>query len=426
MSRIEVSVEIDGNPVHVGDISGNNSGDSVFTYSREYMQSPSARPISVSLPLQNESFTEIQTETFFDGLLPEGFVRRTIAKDLQKDERDYLSILADLGNECLGAVQIGRISENESPEYVKMSHAEIRELANEGVSKSVNLIKKAHLSLTGASGKVGLYYDPSNRDWYLPKGTAPSTHIVKQSHVRLNDTVVNEQLSLLTAQKLGIDTPYSFIVSRDTKAENNILFATKRYDRMINSMSGIISGLPAPYRLHQEDFAQALGINAINKYEKNEEHYLNKMMGLLRNYSVDPMTDMIKLWDAVILNFLLGNTDAHLKNFSLIYSSDLKTVKLAPVYDIIAATVYENSVRNMAFSINGKISLDEISRIDFEKEAKSIGLAPKLAVNRLNFFINNFEHALRSSADELLSDGYTNANQIRKKILVNGGFALIG
>ena len=71
---------------------------------------------------------------------------------------------------------------------------------------------RSHLSLTGASGKVGLYYDAAGKQWYLPKGTAPSTHIVKQSHIRLSGIVANEQLSLRTAYYCGIEIPDSFII----------------------------------------------------------------------------------------------------------------------------------------------------------------------------------------------------------------------
>ena len=425
MNKLKVSVEISGNQVYVGDITGSSSRDSIFTYAEEYVQSTSARPISISLPLQKESFSEEKTMNFFDGLLPEGFPRKALAKDIQRDEKDYVSILAELGSECLGAVQIGEYQAMNSPEYVKMTPDDVKELANEGVTKSVSLIKKAHLSLTGASGKVGLYYDPADQSWYLPKGTAPSTHIVKQSHIRMNEIVVNEQLSLLTAEKLGIGTPNSFIVSRGGKDDKNILFATKRYDRIITDRSKVISGMKAPLRLHQEDFAQALGISSENKYELNEEHYLKRMMDLLRNYSIDPITDMLKLWDAVLFGYILGNTDGHLKNYSLIYSSDMKTVRLAPIYDIVATTIYKESTRNMAFAVNGKKSLDDIRADDFEKEARSIGLSPKITASKLKYLTDNFEQALASSAAELLSDGYINVPQIQKNIIQNSGFAII-
>ena len=106
-------------------------------------------------------------------------------------------------------------------------------------SKSAQFLAKAHLSLTGASGKTGLYYD--NKDgWYMPFGTAPSTHIVKQSHVRLSGIVANEQLCLRTAKILGIDVPESFIISVGTG--EHILFATKRFDRLMQEDSRVIDG----------------------------------------------------------------------------------------------------------------------------------------------------------------------------------------
>ena len=72
-----------------------------------------------------------------------------------------------------------------------MSAEEVKRLAQEGATESAELVTKAHLSLTGASGKVGLYYDNEKDEWYLPYGDAPSTHIVKQSHVRLKNIVAN-------------------------------------------------------------------------------------------------------------------------------------------------------------------------------------------------------------------------------------------
>lgn len=91
------------------------------------------------------------------------------------------------------------------------------------------MVTKAHLSLTGASGKVGLYYKIDTNEWYLPIGAAPSTHIVKQSHVRLDGIVTNEQLCLQTAKNLGIDVPDSFVINVGTGKDEEVLFATHRY-----------------------------------------------------------------------------------------------------------------------------------------------------------------------------------------------------
>lgn len=106
-----------------------------------------------------------------------------------------------------------------TPKYQLLSQSEVRELAREGATESAQLVTKAHLSLTGASGKVGLYFDDKEQKWYLPLGEAPSTHIVKQSHVRLKKIVANEQLCLLTARNLGIEISESFIVNTGSLEE---------------------------------------------------------------------------------------------------------------------------------------------------------------------------------------------------------------
>lgn len=74
---------------------------------------------------------------------------------------------------------------------------DVKNLAKEGVSESAQLVTKAHLSLTGASGKVGLYYDDKKGEWYLPIGNAPSTHIVKQSHVGLGTSIAMKRFDYL-------------------------------------------------------------------------------------------------------------------------------------------------------------------------------------------------------------------------------------
>ena len=125
--------------------------------------------------------------------------------------------------------------------YRLLSHEELLEFAREGATKSAELVIKSHLSLAGASGKTGLYYDRNNNEWYQPAGLAQSTHILKQSHVRLKKIVANEQLCLLTARKLGIRTPDSFIINLNDK-EDDFLFATERYDRKILDTSKELMG----------------------------------------------------------------------------------------------------------------------------------------------------------------------------------------
>jgi len=192
MINLNVRLERNGEFVFVGRITGTDSSDSRFNYSEEYLKRKDASMISLSLPLQKEPFTPSRTRNFFEGLLPEGFTRHTVAQWLHADEEDYLSILHGLGRECLGALCITERDEHTQASYQRITEKEIRELAAEGAAKSAELITSSHLSLAGASGKAGLYYDDETNTWYLPRGTAPSTHIVKQSHVRLDSIVTNE------------------------------------------------------------------------------------------------------------------------------------------------------------------------------------------------------------------------------------------
>ena len=426
MKKLLVYAELKGIRHLVGTICGNGPDDAVFRYEESYLADPKAAPVSVSLPLTEKTYSPLETRTFFEGLLPEGFTRRSVAHWMHADAEDYVSILMGLGRECLGALQLlPEGAEEIEPSYEPISDHQVAALAREGATTSAQIVTKTHLSLTGASGKVGLYYDSGKGVWYLPKGTAPSTHIVKQSHVRLNGIVANEQLCLLTARKLGIRVPESFVINLGHGNDEEVLFATERYDRRITPDSVLISGLPAPMRLHQEDFAQALGMSSASKYEDLPKHYLRQMFTLLRSCSSDPINDQLMLWDALVFDFLIGNADAHLKNVSLLYNEDMTSKRLAPLYDIVSTSVYESGTRDMAVFFGGKCSLDEISRSDIMAAADEAGLGRRMAIRRLDALCEHFEEALNEAAVELEPLEPTLIARLRSQILATGGYIRI-
>lgn len=422
MQRLAVQIEVKGAFKQVGEIVGTSSDDARFTYTESYLKDPESRAVSISMPLEQQSFSVESTRNFFEGLLPEGFTRRCVAEWLHRDEKDYLAILAGLGQECLGAIKIIDESRAVLPsKYKELTSEEVKKLAQEGATESAEMVTKSHLSLTGASGKVGLYYDEQKDKWYLPIGEAPSTHIVKQSHIRLKRIVANEQLCLLTAKNLGIEIPQSFIIKTESNEAEDVLFATKRYDRRMQSNGRKLNGMNIPYRLHQEDFLQALGIPASEKYEKDGGSYLSKMFGILRDYSASPIEDQLKLWDICVFNFLIGNTDNHIKNLSLLYGKDLKTIRLAPAYDIVSTMVYESSTENMALSIGGDYSIRKITEESFAKEATKAGLGVKMAMKRLDTLRKNFVEALNTGAQVLEEQGFEGTKDIAEQIMSCGG-----
>lgn len=417
--NLRVQIEKNGFFEDVGVISCKNAEDASFSYNENYVSDQRCRAISLSLPKEQKSFSPVRTKNFFEGLLPEGFTRRCVAESIHVNSNDYISILRELGKECLGAIRVSDFDTDEvSGGYKKLSKKEVLALANEGIQKSVDIVVKSHLSLTGASGKAGLYYSDENKEWYQPLGSAPSTHIVKQSHVRLHKIVANEQLCLMTAKKLGVEVPESFIVntSENSSADENLLFATKRYDRIIKENCRFLDGLQVPFRLHQEDFSQALGISSSDKYEKPGCEYLKKMFALVRSEFSNPMEDMLKLWKIVVFNYLIGNTDNHIKNLSVLYSEDLKSLRLAPAYDIISTKIYESSTDEMSLGINGKFSRSSVSKDDFSAEAEKCGLGSNLAMRIFGQMADEFPFALQESCCSLKKLGFSDVQNVYELI----------
>jgi len=421
MKRLHVRLEIKGKFVDVGELLCDGVNQARFVYNSKYLTGTDAVPISVNLPLQEESFDYEPTSIYFEGLLPEGFTRRSVAQWLKVNEDDYLGILTGLGAECLGAIQIVDEDYHEESHYEILGLSDVQQLASEGVTKSAAMMIETHLSLAGASGKTGLYYD--GKTWYLPKGLAASTHIVKQSHVRLRHIVANEQLCLLTAKKLGINTVESFIVDLGNGADGDVLFATKRYDRLMEGSKQMFDGLLCPLRLHQEDFAQALGIASKNKYEQGHDQYLSRIFALIRKVSGNPLEDIQELWKRTIFNYMVGNNDGHIKNYSLLYSDDLQSIRLAPAYDIISTTVYEQSSKKLSVALGNESQIDKVTMDDILQAAVDAGIGKIMAREIFLTMKKNFSDALNDSVLELSDKGFTNMKQLSKQILQTGGIA---
>ena len=164
----------------------------------------------------------------------------------------------------------------------------------------------------------------------------------------------------------------------------------------------MIDGKKVPFRLQQEDFAQALGVPASQKYEKIGDSYLKRVFTLLRQYSDNPVEDQLKLWDICIFNYLIGNTDNHIKNIGLLYGKDRRTIRLAPAYDIVSTMIYEESTEQMAMAIDGELD---------------IGLGERIAMRRFEQMQNSFERALAQAKEEIQDEGYPGVAGIYEKIL---------
>ncbi|MGV8947947.1 MAG: HipA domain-containing protein [Candidatus Paracaedibacter sp.] len=201
------------------------------------------------------------------------------------------------------------------------------------------------LSLAGAQDKlaVGLV----DNSVALVKGTTPTTHILKPLIEGVKDSVYNELFCLRLAAQLNIETPQAEI----RWLEDTPYFLVERYDRKIDASKKIM-------RLHQEDFCQALGILPELKYEREGGPSVLQSLTLLQNYSLRPAADRRALIQRLIFNYLIGNADAHGKNYSVLFAGNQP--RLAPAYDLLSTVIYPNLSMKMAMKIGGKYTPDDV------------------------------------------------------------------
>ena len=141
------------------------------------------------------------------------------------------------------------------------------------------------------------------------------------------------------------------------------------------------------------------------------------MFDLLQKYSSNPIEDSLKIWRRAVYNYIIGNTDNHIKNSSLIYSKDLASIRLAPFYDVVCTKIYESSTDEMSVSINDRQNINLITRDDLEQEAKRCGLGSKISMNIYDELHNGIKKAILDSAEELSQAGFTEAPSMAEKIL---------
>ena len=126
-------------------------------------------------------------------------------------------------------------------------------------------------------------------------------------------------------------------------------------------------------------------------------------------------------WKRICFNFLIGNTDAHIKNYSLLYSSNLKGISLAPAYDIVSTRVY-NITDEMSIFIGDEISIDRMNRSTFIDAAAEAGITERIAMKIFDEAADDFENALSRAAEKLKDTGISGVKELKSKILENGGY----
>ncbi len=394
----------------VGHLIQNDGGQMVFDYAASWLQKPGATPLSHSLPLREKRFTRKECRGYFAGVLPEESKRAIIARNLGISERNDYSMLERIGGECAGAVTFlpaGEALPARDDHYRALSSPELagilRELPRRPLLAGETGIR---LSLAGAQDKIAVRVEGDVVS--LPLDGAPSTHILKPAVERFAGVVFNEAYCMKLAAAVGLPVAKTEI----RRVEDVEYLLVERYDRTHRLNS---EGVLVLERLHQEDFCQALGIVSENKYQKEGGPSLKQCFALLREVSSAPVLDLARLLDAVIFNYLVGNNDAHGKNFSLLYrgvgTASMET-RLAPLYDVVSTRYYPELTRELAMKIGGEYSSDKVSKANFEQLAEDAGLAKPLVRRRvpelaeavlLNLGKTGIEHPIAEALTEQIT-----------------------
>jgi len=364
----------------VGHLIQDDGGQMAFDYVQSWLNKPGATPLSQSLPLRMERFKRNECRGFFAGILPEESKREIIARNLGISARNDYAMLEQIGGECAGAVTFipaGQALPERNNSYRTLSSNELAAILKELPKRPLLAGEKGiRLSLAGAQDKVAVRIEGDEIS--LPLGGAPSTHILKPGMEHFAGLVFNEALTMNLAT--AIDMPAAKVETRIVEGIEYLL--VERYDRT-HRQSGEATVLE---RLHQEDFCQAQNIVSEMKYQKEGGPSLKQCFRLLREASSAPVIDLARLLDAVIFNYLVGNNDAHGKNFSLLYhgvgTANLE-IRFAPLYDVVNTIYYHELSKNMAMKIGGEYLSERVTPRDFEKLAEEAGLAKPLVRRRV-------------------------------------------
>ncbi|MCR5254084.1 MAG: type II toxin-antitoxin system HipA family toxin [Treponema sp.] len=345
----------------------------IFIYDRKYLQNKNAVPLSASLPLQSEEFSQKQCIPFFSGLLPEEDSRKKIADYLHISETSTLKLLEALGGECAGLISIlpeeNEFSQSDffllnAENYEPLEESRLKDFIEKMNTRPLmKADEKLRLSLAGAQEKLAL----ANLDgkWYLPLNGAPSTHILKPTRTGALSTLAqNEYICMKLAKELGLPVPEVDLLNIAGKD----VFVVERYDR-IKTKDSI-------QRLHQEDLCQALVIMSTSKYQNDGGPGIADVFSAIKKYCSVPALETQKFLRYVIFNYLIGNCDSHGKNYSLLYKN--RTVELAPLYDAVSTVIYSGLTDKLSMKIGKHYEIQKVSKEDFSLLAETLDIKSRV------------------------------------------------
>lgn len=332
-----LAVFLDG--VRAGTVTQSRGGALTFIYDGGYRSTPGATPLSLSMPLTAAEHPNRRIGAFLWGLLPDspGALAR-LGTEHGVSANNPFSLLRHVGRDAAGAVQLMPDGEDAPDAAVRRGHVEW--LSDDDVTELVEGLAshaddwspgrfEGRWSLAGAQPKVALHRDPETRRWGIPQDSTPTTHIIKPVLPQYQQHHVNEFLCLGAAREAGLLAARTEII--ETPRVRALV--SERYDR-VRDASGRWR------RVHQEDLCQALSVPPTLKYQTDGGPGVPQIADLILRLGVeDRQISARRFFEALAFNVLIGGTDAHAKNYSMMLAG--ARAQVAPLYDVASAAVYD-------------------------------------------------------------------------------------
>lgn len=370
MSPPELTLLLGG--TEAGRVVQDRHGRVQFVYADSWRESPTAYPLSLSMPLQAAEHGSARVDAWLWGLLPDNSsILQSWATRFQVSARNAFALISQVGEDCAGAVQLVR------PERIDAmkegARVRVEWLTEAAVAERLRALRTdpgawrgpkdvGQFSLAGAQPKTALLFDKGR--WGIPSGRIPTTHILKPPTGMFAGFPENEHLCLQLARALGLPAAQSRVMHFGEE----IVIVVERYDR-IRTAAGWA-------RIHQEDLCQAAGIPPAKKYQSDGGPGARSIVELLRLHSSSPAEDVTTFVTALGLSWLIAATDGHAKNYSLLIAPNGR-VRLAPVYDVASVLPYSQfdvDRVKLAMKIGDKYRLRDIGQREWNKLARDIKL----------------------------------------------------
>lgn len=359
----------------VGYLAGYADGKNIFIFAHEYIEMGLARP-TFTLNYYNQPdenilresiITHFKLHPIFSNLLPEKELKKLAAERLKIADDNELEMLIGLGRDLPGSIIVRKLTKKEIPPYALEGAVEILK-----VEPSLEA-NDDEFSLAGIMMKFSMYEEAGIH--HMSKRDHRGNWIVKTPSIIHKHVPLNEFTTMKLAEAVGVSIPEIKLVKmKNIKGlpeikfgDEEYAFAIKRFDRNKKN------------RIHSEDFAQILERHPKDKYGK---YNYATLANIIKNKFPNPIEELNEFFARLVVNLMIGNGDAHLKNWSVIYLDKIHP-KLSDAYDIVFTRAYTTTDNSIAFNIGGEKETSKIETAHFKRMAENIELDWKLVERRI-------------------------------------------